>query len=268
MNLGRTFTTQETPSNALRLIGETLERAGYKPATPPPTTVYQRGSKMGSMFGFTNKVLQATATLQARPEGDGSTSVSIAYAIETSMQILTRKDRLFWDNELDSLVAAAGGVNADSTPLAKAEENLRQTARIKGGANWFYLIAFMSLLNSLMWVFQLGYYFFIGLGITQLVDGIATGIAQAVSPDYTTLLRIGALLIDVLIAGLFALFGYLANRGRHWAFIVGAVLYGLDALIFLMVPDIISILFHIVGLVFILAGYRTARKAAAGVEGA
>ena len=25
MNLGRTFTTQETPSNALRLIGETLD---------------------------------------------------------------------------------------------------------------------------------------------------------------------------------------------------------------------------------------------------
>ena len=50
---------------------------------------------------------------------------------------LTRKDRLFWDNELDSLVAVVGGVNADSTPLAKAEENLRQTARIKGGANWF-----------------------------------------------------------------------------------------------------------------------------------
>jgi hypothetical protein len=65
----------------------------------------------------------------------------------------------------------------------------------------------------------------------------------------------------VLIAGLFVLFGYLANRGKRWAFIVGAVLYGLDALIFLMVPDFVSIGFHVFGLVIILNGMRAAKKA-------
>ena len=262
MNLGRTFTTTETPEMARRRIGEYLERAGYKPVGPAPAFTYTRGSRMGSLTGFSPRKWGVSANLQVAPDVDGLIHVTVGYAIDTTGQTVIKREREFWDKELDGLVAAAGGTNAAVTPLAQAEENVRTQARAKGGANWFYWIAGMSLLNSLMWIFNLGYTFFIGLGITQLVDGIATGLGEYVAPDYATLLRIAALFIDVLFAGLFILFGYLANRGRHWAFIVGAVLYGLDALIFLMVPDFVSIGFHVFGLVIILNGMRAAKKAA------
>ena len=262
MNLGRTFTITETPEMARRRIGEYLERVGYKPVGPAPAFVYTRGSRLGSLTGFSPRKWGVSANLQVTPDVDGLIHVTVGYAIDTTGQTVIKREREFWDTELDGLVAAAGGTNAEVTPLARAEENVRREARARGGASWFYWIAGMSLLNSLMWIFNLGYTFFIGLGITQLVDGVATGLAEYVAPDYATLLRIGALVIDVLFAGLFVLFGYLANRGRRWAFIVGAALYGLDALIFLMVPDFISIGFHVFGLVIILNGMRAAKKAA------
>lgn len=41
-----------------------------------------------------------------------------------------------------------------------------------------------------------------------------------------------AFAIDVVIAGVVVLFGWLARKGHTWAFGTGIVLYGLDALLF------------------------------------
>lgn len=122
----------------------------------------------------------------------------------------------------------------------------------------------MSVLNSLMVLLDVGYHFFIGLGVTQLVDGVASVLVMEVGSGAGGMIRIVAFVIDLLIAGFFALFGLLASRGHYWSFVVGAVLYALDALIFLPVSDFASIGFHGVVLVGILSGLVAGRRLAEG----
>ena len=114
-----------------------------------------------------------------------------------------------------------------------AMEMARQTAAFKGGANWFYWIAGLSVANSLISLFQGGWGFIFGLGITQIVDAIAAVILEE-QGDAAGLIRIIALGTSVFFSGFFALFGWLTNRGQGWAFILGMTLYLLDGLLMLL----------------------------------
>ena len=119
---------------------------------------------------------------------------------------------------------------------------------VKNGANWFYWIAGLSVINSIAVYAGADFSFIVGLGITQLIDGIIiglTGEAQA-----------WGLIPNLLFIGLFVLIGFYANRLSKGAFITGIVLYALDALIFLLVPDFLSIGFHVFALVMIFKGFR------------
>jgi predicted MFS family arabinose efflux permease len=51
-------------------------------------------------------------------------------------------------------------------------------------------------------------------------------------------------MLSIMIAGLFALFGYFASQGKRWAFHAGMVLYAVDGLIMLYFADWIGVLFH------------------------
>jgi hypothetical protein len=50
--------------------------------------------------------------------------------------------------------------------------------------------------------------------------------------------------------------GYLSLQKKNWAFIAGMILYFIDALIFLMVPDYLSIGFHAYALYRIFVGFK------------
>ncbi|MBI4332353.1 MAG: hypothetical protein HY673_13855 [Chloroflexi bacterium] len=54
--------------------------------------------------------------------------------------------------------------------LGSVRDNLKLENRFKGGASWFYWIAGLSMLNTLFVIIGAGWTFFIGLGITQVVD--------------------------------------------------------------------------------------------------
>jgi hypothetical protein len=140
-----------------------------------------------------------------------------------------------------------------------ATDLARQRKTFSSGANWFYWIAGLSVVNSLASFYQGGVSFVVGLGITQVIDAIAFAVAQEVSAGADAI-RIGALLVSMVFAGLFAGFGWLANRGLGWAFLVGMVLYALDGLLFLLVADWISIAFHVFALVCMGKGYQALRS--------
>src|SRR5579862_5043799 len=110
-------------------------------------------------------------------------------------------------------------------------------ASIKSSANWFYWIAGMSLVNTFAAMSGSTWRFLLGLGITQVVDVIADQLGQAG--------HIAAFVVDVFIAGIFALFGWLAGKNKRWAFVVGMVLFSIDALLFIIGKDVIGIVFHI-----------------------
>lgn len=124
----------------------------------------------------------------------------------------------------------------------------------KNGANWFYWIAGLSMINSIAFLSGSDWNFVIGLGITQLIDGIGQAFETGI---------IGKMIffaLDVIAAGVFIMFGIMSGKGRNWAFILGMILYAMDGLIFLMVQDWLSIGFHVFALFCIFNGYKACMK--------
>jgi hypothetical protein len=137
-------------------------------------------------------------------------------------------------------------VNTESTAVAIDPE-----AQIRKGANWLYWVAALSLLNSIAAVTGAQWGFAIGLGVTQLIDGVAGQFESSVAT------AIG-LALDVSALGLVALLGYFARQCR-WVYVTAMVLYTFDALVFLLVSDWVSVGFHGMVLFFMLPGFKAFR---------
>ncbi len=122
------------------------------------------------------------------------------------------------------------------------------------GANWFYWIAGLSLVNTALFLFGSDRAFIFGLGATQVVELLARAIA-AEGGDAAYLF---AFLINGAIVALVLLFGFLANRGKTWAFGVGMTLYALDAGVFLLASDWLGLGFHVFVLYCMAVGWSAA----------
>lgn len=96
---------------------------------------------------------------------------------------------------------------------------------VSSGANWFYWIAALSLVNTIIVAVGLRMAFYLGLAFTQIVDAIST--------EWEGTSRIAFIAIDYTCMGVFAGLGFLAHRKQNWAFVVGMILYGLDGLLLL-----------------------------------
>ena len=155
---------------------------------------------------------------------------------------------------------SALGVPAQQPETSQSQEAGKLLRAMGSGANWFYWIAGLSLLNSVIQMFDSDRSFVVGLGITQVFDAIASLAAKEAGPGAGTVLRGIAFALDVCVAGVFALFGWQAGKRRRWAFLLGMILYFLDALIFLLASDWLSLGFHAFALVGIWAGFSSLRK--------
>ena len=140
-------------------------------------------------------------------------------------------------------VKTGGAINQEQSALMQSK--IKLVKQFKRGANWFYWIAGLSLLNSVILMVGGGLNFLIGLGATQLIDAIAIELGNARGPDQALVLRVVAWVLGVGIAGVFAFFGVLANDGSKGAFIIGMVLYALDGLLFVWVEDWLSVGLHL-----------------------
>lgn len=130
----------------------------------------------------------------------------------------------------------------------------------KNGANWFYWIAGLSLLNSIIFLFGGDIAFVVGLYMTQLVDTIAYELYTEVIPELSQIIKICAFIINILLAGVYALFGLFANKRHKWSFIVGIVLYSFDTLIAIFIKDFIDVAFHGVALYGIIMDLKANKK--------
>lgn len=129
--------------------------------------------------------------------------------------------------------------------------------RYKSGANWFYWIAGLSLVTSIVSFSGGGWRFLISLGTTQFIDAFAQGMAAALEGDAP---RVIALVLDILVTGLFVLFGVLAGKKMLWAYMAGMVIFGMDGLVSLLFTDLIGLLAHGVVLFFMARGYMAGRE--------
>ena len=137
------------------------------------------------------------------------------------------------------------------------DERIKLEHQLKSGANWFFWIAGLSVVNSLITMFSdSGGGFVIGLGITQIIDAIGVMLSEEIGSAG----RIAALMLNIIPVGVFVVFGVFAGRRQLWAFIVGLVIYGLDGLLFLLVRDWWSIGFHTFALVCVYGGFKACRR--------
>jgi hypothetical protein len=127
--------------------------------------------------------------------------------------------------------------------LQKMQVLANLNRRIKSGANNFYWIAGLSVINSFAFQFGGSIYFVVGLAGTMFVDGIFIGLAKAL-PDMALVVKIFGLVVSMLVAGVFALLGYFAGKGKRWAFITGMILYAVDALVMMVFQEWMGLIFH------------------------
>jgi hypothetical protein len=125
-------------------------------------------------------------------------------------------------------------------------------AQLKGGASWFFWIAGLSLINSIVAFTGSEWGFILGLGITQIFDAIGQNIEGGGKAI--------VLVLDILAAGVFIFFGVFANKRHTWAFIVGMILYALDGLIFLVAQDWLGLGFHVFVLFCLFRGLQGCRQ--------
>ena len=145
----------------------------------------------------------------------------------------------------------------ENQPAPQVADTEELQGQVNSGANWFFWIAGLSLVNSLIIFFDGDRSFAIGLGITQIVDAIAS---VSVADGASTIVKTLALVFDVIVIAVFVGFGFL-GRARHlWAFIVGIALFALDSLIFVIAFDFIGIAIHALALFFLVRGMLAVRQ--------
>ncbi|POY34985.1 hypothetical protein C3K47_17150 [Solitalea longa] len=134
--------------------------------------------------------------------------------------------------------------SAEMEYIETLKEELIST--IAKSANWFFGIAGLTVINTLFSVFNKSGYFILGLGFTQLIDGAI--ISAFGSYNFV------ALFLDFIFVGLFVFLAFMAKKMNKWAFIVGGVIYFLDALIFLAAKEWFAFGFHLFVLYILYKG--------------
>ena len=146
-----------------------------------------------------------------------------------------------------------------SSPLPETvilQSHFKAVNQLKGGASWFYWIAGLSLINSLIILAGSDWNFLIGLGLTQVIDVFARVLSADMSATAGLIIKGIAFVLDLGVAGLCVLLGWLAKKRYAWSFIVGMILYALDGLIFVLVASWPSVGFHVFALVGLYGGLK------------
>jgi hypothetical protein len=112
-------------------------------------------------------------------------------------------------------------------------------SRLARSANWFYWIAGLSLINA--FAAKSNFEFLFGSG------------AVAIAPAFGQTIMI---VVDVVVVGGFALFGYLAGKRHTWALAIGMLLYAADGALYLIAQDYLPVLFHAYVLYLLFLGLK------------
>ena len=130
------------------------------------------------------------------------------------------------------------------------------TQRLKNGANWFYWIAGLTMITSIITFFGGGWRFFISLGTTLLIDAMGEGLSEF----FGNAAKVVALVLDLFVTGAFVVFGVLAGKKQLWAYVLGMVVFLFDGLVNLFLQDWIGVIAHVVVLVLMVPGFQAGRE--------
>lgn len=125
----------------------------------------------------------------------------------------------------------------------------------KKAAQWFLIIAGFSLLNSVLIYLGTEVNFVVGLGSTMLVDALLLATQANLEGAAKMAFQAIGIGLNVGILGMFYIIWKKAKEGGRIAYTIGAALYLLDGLLFLLLGDWVGIAFHVFFLFFIITGY-------------
>src|SRR5436189_2962081 len=114
------------------------------------------------------------------------------------------------ENLSEALPANAEAGPTETGPVEErstASEMLALHMQGRRGANWFYWVAGLSLVNSAVILGGGSLFFVIGLGATLVADGSAAAISQN-HPDAVWIIKGVALAFDLFVAAVLAGFGW------------------------------------------------------------
>jgi hypothetical protein len=113
---------------------------------------------------------------------------------------------------------------------------------VQSAARWFWWIAGLSLVNTLLAQSGSNTSFVMGLGFTAVSDAVFAG------------QKVISIVIDAMAIGFFVFVGLQATKGKLWAFYLGIVAYALDALIYVLAQDWMPVAFHALAIFFLARG--------------
>jgi hypothetical protein len=149
-------------------------------------------------------------------------------------------------------MSSTGTALAPTTPQtpnqALVEQRLHLQSRVRSGAGWLMAVAGFSVINSTLVFFNANLHFIVGLGITQIADGIGKRAGSGGA--------IAGFVVSLFMAALFGVFGKFARDEKQWAFLAGMAIYGLDGLIFLAFGQMLDLAFHVFAIYCMFQGLR------------
>lgn len=145
MLLQRTISLTEDNDSVQQRADAYMLAAGYrKVASGPSPLTYQRGSSLGSLAGFSPRGWQVTAQVNPAPQ-EQSAEAHVTLDINSTGQVVTPGDRLFWAAELDGLEhALKTGEVSTSASIETAQTVLLQ--KIIGAVLMPLLVLVLALL--------------------------------------------------------------------------------------------------------------------------
>lgn len=129
--------------------------------------------------------------------------------------------------------------------------------RGKSGAAWFYWVAGLSLINTLSALTESNFGFALGLNVTLISDHLAL---SAVNGGADASVKIFALGFDLFVYAVLAACGWFSQKRVLPVFAVGMGLYLLDALLFFLVFEVVSLALHAFALWSMWAGFAAFRR--------
>ncbi len=143
-------------------------------------------------------------------------------------------------------------INNNSVKQSSIQAYSSELKRINSGANWFIIISVLSIINSILIHSGSEINFIFGLGSTTLLDVLIRDMGEGQSILW--------LIPQFIIAGLFFFFGYAGKKLSNSAYLIGIILYSLDALIFFLFKNYIAIGFHLFALFGMVNGFSKLLK--------
>ncbi len=151
---------------------------------------------------------------------------------------------------------------SSATPKSGPGGRLRAAleANMRSGANWFLILAVLSVVNSALEIFHAQIRFIFGLGVTRVVDEVAAHAGP--NGHFLVLTFNGAFLLILVLCGLWA------RKGSQGAFLAGLILYALDGVLLLYFAVWLDAAVHAYALFRLWQGFSACRElAAAGPDG-